>query len=91
MKRKLFILTHGCQMNEYDSTSMANVLNASHQMELTKNPEEDYRCLFLNCLLTHMYSLHKQILACIVYAFDRRQLMMSLAGKTLMEHVGNTG
>lgn len=35
--RKLFIETHGCQMNEYDSAKMADVLAASEGMELTTN------------------------------------------------------
>ena len=35
MKGKLFIKTHGCQMNEYDSDKMADVLSASHGLELT--------------------------------------------------------
>jgi len=34
---KLYIQTHGCQMNEYDSNKMADVLFASHQLE--KNAE----------------------------------------------------
>ena len=34
---KLYILTHGCQMNEYDSSKMADVLSASHQLEKTDN------------------------------------------------------
>ena len=38
--RKLFIQTHGCQMNEYDSARMADVLAASEGMELTANAEE---------------------------------------------------
>jgi tRNA-2-methylthio-N6-dimethylallyladenosine synthase len=33
---KLFIKTHGCQMNEYDSAKMADVLAASHGLELTE-------------------------------------------------------
>jgi tRNA-2-methylthio-N6-dimethylallyladenosine synthase len=37
---KLFIETHGCQMNEYDSARMADVLAASDGLELTKNVEE---------------------------------------------------
>ena len=37
---KLFIKTHGCQMNEYDSSRMADVLAASDGMELTTNVEE---------------------------------------------------
>ncbi|MBS0430939.1 MAG: tRNA (N6-isopentenyl adenosine(37)-C2)-methylthiotransferase MiaB [Proteobacteria bacterium] len=32
---KLFIKTHGCQMNEYDSARMADVLAEAHGLELT--------------------------------------------------------
>ena len=38
MADKLYIKTHGCQMNEYDSSKMADVLAASHQLELTQDP-----------------------------------------------------
>jgi tRNA-2-methylthio-N6-dimethylallyladenosine synthase len=38
--KKLFIQTHGCQMNEYDSAKMADVLAASDGLELTTNVEE---------------------------------------------------
>ncbi|RZA22243.1 MAG: tRNA (N6-isopentenyl adenosine(37)-C2)-methylthiotransferase MiaB [Lysobacteraceae bacterium] len=38
--KKLFIQTHGCQMNEYDSARMADVLAASDGMELTTIAEE---------------------------------------------------
>ena len=38
--RKVFIKTHGCQMNEYDSARMADVLAASEGMTLTTNVEE---------------------------------------------------
>ncbi len=37
---KLFIKTHGCQMNEYDSARMADVLAATEGLELTDNVEE---------------------------------------------------
>ena len=37
---KLFIQTHGCQMNEYDSARMADVLAASDGLELTTIAEE---------------------------------------------------
>src|SRR5687768_3196555 len=37
---KLFIKTHGCQMNEYDSARMADVLAESDGLELTTNVEE---------------------------------------------------
>lgn len=38
--KKLYIKTHGCQMNEYDSNKMADVLKASHGLELTDQPDE---------------------------------------------------
>ncbi|WP_066094975.1 tRNA (N6-isopentenyl adenosine(37)-C2)-methylthiotransferase MiaB [Xanthomonas massiliensis] len=37
---KLYIKTHGCQMNEYDSARMADVLAQAEGLELTDNPEE---------------------------------------------------
>jgi tRNA-2-methylthio-N6-dimethylallyladenosine synthase len=37
---KLFIETHGCQMNEYDSAKMADVLAAAEGLELTGDPAE---------------------------------------------------
>ncbi|PJK15251.1 tRNA (N6-isopentenyl adenosine(37)-C2)-methylthiotransferase MiaB [Lysobacteraceae bacterium NML07-0707] len=37
---KLFIQTHGCQMNEYDSARMADVLAEHEGLELTQNAEE---------------------------------------------------
>jgi len=39
MAQKLFIKTQGCQMNEYDSSKMADLLHASHALELTTDPE----------------------------------------------------
>ncbi|MFI4968922.1 MAG: tRNA (N6-isopentenyl adenosine(37)-C2)-methylthiotransferase MiaB [Lysobacterales bacterium] len=40
MAGKLYIKTHGCQMNEYDSARMADVLKASHGLELTRDESE---------------------------------------------------
>ena len=37
---KLYIKTHGCQMNEYDSARMADVLAQAEGLELTDNPQE---------------------------------------------------
>jgi len=47
MAKKLFIKTHGCQMNEYDSSRMADLLGESHELELTDTPE-DADVLLLN-------------------------------------------
>src|SRR5580698_7695478 len=46
---KLYIQTHGCQMNEYDSNKMADVLMASHQLVKTDNPEEADVLLLNTC------------------------------------------
>ncbi|MCJ8299131.1 MAG: tRNA (N6-isopentenyl adenosine(37)-C2)-methylthiotransferase MiaB [Pseudomonadales bacterium] len=49
MAKKLFIKTHGCQMNEYDSSRMADLLGESHKLELTDNPEEADVLLLNTC------------------------------------------
>ncbi|WP_427184717.1 tRNA (N6-isopentenyl adenosine(37)-C2)-methylthiotransferase MiaB [Bordetella bronchialis] len=47
--RKLFIRTFGCQMNEYDSDKMADVLRESQGVELTDTPEDADIILFNTC------------------------------------------
>jgi tRNA-2-methylthio-N6-dimethylallyladenosine synthase len=49
MSGKLFIKTHGCQMNEYDSSKMADVLKASHDLELTDDESEADVILINTC------------------------------------------
>ncbi|AKS41845.1 tRNA (N6-isopentenyl adenosine(37)-C2)-methylthiotransferase MiaB [Wenzhouxiangella marina] len=49
MAGKLYIKTHGCQMNEYDSDKMADVLAASHGMTLTDSPEDADVILINTC------------------------------------------
>ena len=49
MKGKLYIKTHGCQMNEYDSDKMADVLAASHGLELTEREDEADVILINTC------------------------------------------
>ncbi|MEO6688474.1 MAG: tRNA (N6-isopentenyl adenosine(37)-C2)-methylthiotransferase MiaB [Dokdonella sp.] len=49
MTGKLYIKTHGCQMNEYDSTKMADVLKASHGLELTLDENEADVILINTC------------------------------------------
>lgn len=47
--KKLYIKTFGCQMNEYDSDKMADLLNAKQGLELTQNPEEADVILLNTC------------------------------------------
>jgi len=47
--KKLFIQTFGCQMNEYDSDKMADVLHAHEGFERTASPEEADLILFNTC------------------------------------------
>jgi len=47
MSKKLYIKTFGCQMNEYDSEKMADVLRESHGFELT-DAAEDADLLLVN-------------------------------------------
>ncbi len=49
MTRKLYIQTNGCQMNEYDSDKMRDVLQASHGMEVTLTPENADVLLLNTC------------------------------------------
>ncbi|MGB0128548.1 MAG: tRNA (N6-isopentenyl adenosine(37)-C2)-methylthiotransferase MiaB, partial [Rhodocyclaceae bacterium] len=49
MPKKVFIRTFGCQMNEYDSARMADVLAAADGMEPTDDPAEADLILFNTC------------------------------------------
>src|SRR6266513_1921618 len=49
MAKKLFIRTFGCQMNEYDSDKMADLLRAAKGFELTDQPEDADLILFNTC------------------------------------------
>ena len=49
MQKKVFIKTYGCQMNEYDSAKMADLLNASDGIVQTDNPEEADVVLLNTC------------------------------------------
>ncbi|TXI38501.1 MAG: tRNA (N6-isopentenyl adenosine(37)-C2)-methylthiotransferase MiaB, partial [Nitrosomonas sp.] len=49
MSNKLYIKTFGCQMNEYDSEKMADVLHAAYGMESTDDPAQADIILFNTC------------------------------------------
>ncbi|OGT81677.1 MAG: tRNA (N6-isopentenyl adenosine(37)-C2)-methylthiotransferase MiaB [Gammaproteobacteria bacterium RIFCSPLOWO2_02_FULL_61_13] len=49
MQKRLYIKTFGCQMNEYDSGKMRDVLEASHGMAVTEDPAAANLLLFNTC------------------------------------------
>lgn len=49
MTAKLFIKTHGCQMNEYDSDRMADLLHQSHALSVTDSAEDADVILINTC------------------------------------------
>ncbi|MBC3909610.1 tRNA (N6-isopentenyl adenosine(37)-C2)-methylthiotransferase MiaB [Undibacterium umbellatum] len=49
MQKKVFIKTFGCQMNEYDSDKMADILNANDGMVKTDNPDDADVILLNTC------------------------------------------
>ncbi|HAD49460.1 tRNA-i(6)A37 thiotransferase enzyme MiaB [Idiomarina aquatica] len=49
MSKKLYVKTWGCQMNEYDSAKMADLLNATHGYELTEEAENADLILLNTC------------------------------------------
>ncbi len=49
MQKKVFIKTFGCQMNEYDSDKMADVLGASDGLVRTDTPDDADVILFNTC------------------------------------------
>lgn len=48
-RKKLYIKTHGCQMNEYDSARIRDLLGVSHDLEPTDNPDEADVLLLNTC------------------------------------------
>jgi tRNA-2-methylthio-N6-dimethylallyladenosine synthase len=49
MPGKVYVQTFGCQMNEYDSAKMADVLGDSHGLEATRDPAEADVLLLNTC------------------------------------------
>jgi tRNA-2-methylthio-N6-dimethylallyladenosine synthase len=49
MPGKLYIQTFGCQMNEYDSAKIVDLLHATQGMEQTDSPDDADMILFNTC------------------------------------------
>ena len=51
MSGKLYIRSFGCQMNDYDSAKMADVLGASHGLQVVDRADEADVILVNTCSL----------------------------------------
>ncbi|QHS10024.1 tRNA (N6-isopentenyl adenosine(37)-C2)-methylthiotransferase MiaB [Sinimarinibacterium sp. NLF-5-8] len=49
MSKKLYLISYGCQMNDYDSAKMVDVLSASHGYVRTQDPNEADLLLLNTC------------------------------------------
>ena len=65
MTGKLHIKTFGCQMNEYDSGKMAEVLRDSHGFEPTERAEEADVLLLNTCSVPGETQLSSHVLDCL--------------------------
>lgn len=86
MLKKVFIKTFGCQMNEYDSSKMQDVLNQAHASSKTENPEEADLIILNTCsvrekaeekytaILASMKSLRKLIQIYLLQLADALQV-----------------
>ncbi|VAW47108.1 tRNA-i(6)A37 methylthiotransferase, partial [hydrothermal vent metagenome] len=45
----LYVITYGCQMNEYDSDKMASLLEKTHGLKLVTEPDEADVVLMNTC------------------------------------------
>ena len=72
MTDKLYIKTFGCQMNEYDSDRVADLLQDSHGMVLTDDPEEANVLLLNTCSIREkaQEKVFSQLGRCLLYTSD---------------------
>jgi tRNA-2-methylthio-N6-dimethylallyladenosine synthase len=82
MPRKLYIKTFGCQMNEYDSARMADVLASSDGLELTEEPEDADVLLLNTCSVREkaQEKVFSQLGRWREWKLDRPELVIGVGG-----------
>src|SRR5207253_6583546 len=80
--KKVFVKTYGCQMNEYDSDKMVDVLHASEGLEKTDNPEDADVILFNSCSVREgaQEKLFSQLGRMKALKADRPDLVIGVGG-----------
>ena len=56
MTKKLFVKTHGCQMNEYDSAKMIDLLKAEEDFELVDSEDQADLLILNTCSIPVSYT-----------------------------------
>ncbi|MBS7456682.1 tRNA (N6-isopentenyl adenosine(37)-C2)-methylthiotransferase MiaB [Coralloluteibacterium stylophorae] len=82
MAGKLFVKTHGCQMNEYDSAKMADVLADAHGLELTQDEAEADVILVNTCSIREkaQEKVFSQLGRWKQYKADGRPVLIGVGG-----------
>ena len=57
MAKKLYIETHGCQMNEYDSSRMIDLLGEHQALEVTERPDDADVILLNTCSIREKHRI----------------------------------
>ena len=72
MKKKLFVKTHGCQMNEYDSAKMIDLLQEKEDFELAESEEQADLLILNTCSIREKAQerVFHQIGSCLLYTSD---------------------
>ena len=62
MTKKLFIKTHGCQMNEYDSAKMFDLLEEKEDFEIAESEDQADLLILNTCSIREKaFSLIEQV------------------------------
>jgi tRNA-2-methylthio-N6-dimethylallyladenosine synthase len=82
MSGRLYISTFGCQMNEYDSARMADILRESDGLELTADPAQADVVLLNTCSVREkaQEKVFSQLGKLRVLKFDRPNLVIGVGG-----------
>ena len=82
MRQKVFVKTHGCQMNEYDSAKMIDVLDERFGVDLTSDPEQADILLVNTCSIREkaQEKVFSQLGRWRPYKEQRKDVLIAVAG-----------
>ena len=82
MRQKVFVKTHGCQMNEYDSAKMIDVLDERFGADVTQDPAEADILLVNTCSIREkaQEKVFSQLGRWRPYKENRKDVIIAVAG-----------